>query len=371
MQNAVLVTNDGTCFFGQSFGAHTKIFGELCFTTAMTGYQESITDPSYIGQILVFAYPHIGNTGINEEDIESSGCSVEGIVTGAQVTSPSNYRSIDELGNYLKKSDRPGITGIDTRALVEKIRSRQCVSGCIVSFGSEEPDTDKIIQEVEEWRMTTYAEIYKNLRASEERTRHMLSLTNAKSDGPRVAFVDLGTKYNIMRLLQAAGFCLQVVTADTDPASLKDTKFDAVVLSNAPGDPREVLKFSQDLLKYLMSLNLPTLGICMGHQLIALMRKDLGLDVEKMDQGHRGINHPVLDKATKRVEITSQNHGYNVLLASGARDAFVSHVSLFDQSIAGLRFESERVMSVQFHPESSPGTHDSRRIFEEFMEWCV
>ncbi|MCR9141677.1 MAG: glutamine-hydrolyzing carbamoyl-phosphate synthase small subunit [bacterium] len=352
---AVLVLENGTVFSGTSFGYEGDSFGEVCFNTSMSGYQEILTDPSYRRQIVTMTYPMIGNYGVNEEENESSGIQAAGFVVKEYVPNPSNFVSQKSLGDFLKDYEVPGLQGIDTRKLVLMLRNEGSQRGGI--FVGRPYDADMLAQVKAQPSM-------KGLDlASEVTTKAPYQFGDAADKKYRVAVLDFGVKTNILRLLNSNGFDVQVFPARTPFAELKAGGFDCYFLSNGPGDP-EPLDYAVDTAKSLMDEGKPMFGICLGHQIIGLAS---GRESFKLKFGHRGGNQPVKNFKTGRVEITSQNHGFAVAgERSGKVD--VTHINLNDETIEGFRDSDRPIMCVQYHPEAAPGPHDAAYLFKDFYE---
>lgn len=354
---AYLALEDGTVFEGISVGANGTVIGEIVFNTSMTGYQEALTDPSYYGQIVAMTYPLIGNYGVNEEDIESEKIQVSGFIMREMCKRPSNWRMTGTLGEYLTANNVVAIEGIDTRELTKIIREKGAMNGIITTDGGFE--FEKYKDMIKDYKIKNAV---KSVTCKEPYT---VKTQNAKW---RVALLDLGTKYNIIRKLNKFGWDVTVFPAFSDPDLLSG--FDGVMLSNGPGDPKEC-KEIVDNIKKLQSKGVPIFGICLGHQLTALAN---GLNTIKMKYGHRGSNHPVTHKEKNRTYITSQNHGYMVE-ADGIdeRKAEITHFNLNDNTVEGIRYKGIPVFTVQFHPEASQGPHDTGYLFNDFirlMEVC-
>ena len=351
--SAILLLADGRIFEGKSFGYQGETTGEVCFNTGMTGYQEILTDPSYCKQIVTMTSPHIGNYGINEEDIESENIQVAGFVIKEETMTPSNWRSTQSLGEYLKKNKIVGIKEIDTRSLTRHIRDKGAMNGIISS-------NDLNIQTLE-----------KKLKKSPDMNGLDLAkdvTTQKKYKWPgkgqyKVAVIDFGIKKNILRLLSDAGCELTVFPASIKAEDIFSFEPDGVFLSNGPGDPLAVT-YGIETVKKLLG-KVPLFGICLGHQILALA---LGASTFKLKFGHRGINHPVRNNEKNTVEITSQNHGFAVDLDSLPPNVISTHINLNDNTSGGIRCTDIPAFSVQYHPESSPGPHDSRYLFNQFIE---
>jgi carbamoyl-phosphate synthase small subunit len=368
-----LVLADGTVIAGAGLGAVGSAVGEVCFNTAMTGYQEILTDPSYAGQIVTFTFPHIGNVGANVEDTETSNLAarsgVRGCVMRADVTDPSNYRSAEHFDTWLKSRGIIAISGVDTRALTALIREKGMPNGVIAHDPSGKFDLPKLKAEAKAWPGLLDLDLVPDVTTGQTRTwdetrwafgEGYKALANPEF---HVVAIDYGLKRNILRCLASAGCKVTVVPATTKAADILARKPDGVFLSNGPGDPAATGVYAVPEIKELVASGLPVFGICLGHQMLALA---LGAKTQKMHQGHHGANHPVKDLTTGKVEITSMNHGFSV--DSGTFPATVeeTHISLFDKSNAGLRLKGKPVFSVQYHPEASPGPQDSHYLFERF-----
>lgn len=366
---AVLVLEDGTQFTGFGIGAHTTNVGEVCFNTSMTGYQEIMTDPSYAGQIITFTFPHIGNVGTNNKDLESIKPAALGIIVRQPVTKPANWRADSSLDDWLMTHNLPGISGIDTRRLTRRIRELGAPRGALCHAPDGNIDTGGLREMAKSWSGLTNMDLAKSVTSPhtiswDEGTWHYQSsahkVTSAKYN---VVAMDFGCKRNILRCLQDAGCAVTVVPADASADTVLALQPDGIFLSNGPGDPAATASYAGAEIAKLIATNTPVFGICIGHQLMALA---LGAKTHKMALGHRGANHPVRDLHTGKIEITSQNHGFAVDPDSLPDDVEVTHISLFDQSIEGLRHKTKPAFCVQYHPESSPGPHDSRYLFQRF-----
>jgi carbamoyl-phosphate synthase small subunit len=371
---ALLILDDGTRLEGHGIGAVGHAAGEVCFNTAMTGYQEILTDPSYAGQIITFTFPHIGNVGTNEEDIETvnmaSLSGVRGCILRADITNPSNYRAAERLDAWLKKRNIIGIAGIDTRALTARIREKGMPNGVV----AHQPDgyfhEPSMVAELKNFpglegldlaKEVTTAQTYKWDQTPWEWPNGYGSLEDSQF---HIVAVDYGAKRNILRQLAAQGARVTVVPATATAKDILAHNPDGVFLSNGPGDPAATGKYAVPTIKALMETGKPMFGICLGHQLLGLA---LGGKTLKMHQGHHGANHPVKDLTTGKVEITSMNHGFAVETASLPSGVAETHVSLFDGSNAGLSVEGKPIFSVQYHPEASPGPRDSHYLFTRFL----
>ena len=367
--NAVLVLADGTILQGQGVGAVGTAVGEVCFNTSITGYQEILTDPSYAGQIITFTFPHIGNVGANEEDIESVKPVAQGLVLRADITSPSNFRSGNHLNRWLKIHGIIGIAGIDARALTIRIRKRGAPNGVISHDPKGDFDLSELLAKAVGWDGLEGMDLAKTVTCAETyewaETRWELHGGYRKLQGAKhhVVAIDYGAKRNILRCLASVGCSVTVVPAYTSAKEILDHNPDGIFLSNGPGDPAATGVYAVPVLRELLKTGLPMFGICLGHQILAL---SLGARTKKMYQGHRGANHPVKHMDTGRVEITSQNHGFMVLGDSLPQGVTASHLSLFDQTLEGIAVEGKPIFSVQYHPEASPGPQDSYYLFKRF-----
>ena len=351
--SAILLLADGRIFEGKSFGYQGETTGEVCFNTGMTGYQEILTDPSYCKQIVTMTSPHIGNYGINEEDIESENIQVAGFVIKEETITPSNWRSTQSLGEYLKKNKIVGIKEIDTRSLTRHIRDKGAMNGIISS-------NDLDIQSLEK-KLKKFPDM-NGLDLAKDVTTQKKYKWPGKGDY-KVAVIDFGIKKNILRLLSDAGCELTVFPASIKAEDILSFEPDGVFLSNGPGDPLAVT-YGIETVKKLLG-KVPLFGICLGHQILALA---LGASTFKLKFGHRGINHPVRNNEKNTVEITSQNHGFAVDLDSLPPNVISTHINLNDNTSGGIRCTDVPAFSVQYHPESSPGPHDSRYLFNQFIE---
>jgi carbamoyl-phosphate synthase small subunit len=364
-----LVLADGTVFEGYAFGASHEGIGEVCFNTAMTGYQEILTDPSYAGQIVCFTFPHIGIVGTNGEDIESLTPVVRGLIVRADAEHPSNYRALATLDGWLKAHGIPALAGIDTRALTNRIRETGMPHGAIVSAKGGKVDIAAGLTAAKSFPGLVGLDLAKEVSTRQTYSwREMPWAWNAgygelpKPDW-RVTAIDFGVKRNMLRLLAGLGADITVVPGNSSFDDVMRHKPDGVLLSNGPGDPAATGEYAIPTIKALVDSNVPVFGICLGHQMLGLA---LGGQTRKMAQGHHGANHPVKDLETGKVEIVSMNHGFTVdkdTLPKGVKE---THVSLFDGTNCGLRVEGRKVFSVQYHPEASPGPMDSHYLFERF-----
>jgi carbamoyl-phosphate synthase small subunit len=372
---ALLVLADGTVLEGEGFGAMGHAVGEVCFNTAMTGYQEILTDPSYAGQIITFTFPHIGNVGTNEEDIETVNLAAtpgaRGIVLHGRITAPSNYRATRHLDQWLKSRGIIGLSGIDTRALTVLIREKGMPNAVIAHEPSGKFDLAALKKEASEWPglvgMDLVPMVTSAQRFSWDETPWLWSSGYARQTEAKfhVVAIDYGIKRNILRQLAGAGCRVTVVPAKTLAEDILALKPDGVFLSNGPGDPAATGEYAVPVIRKLIDSGVPTFGICLGHQMLGIA---VGGKTVKMHQGHHGANHPVKDLITGKVEITSMNHGFAVDSKSLPQNAEQTHVSLFDGSNCGIALKDKPVFSVQYHPEASPGPRDSHYLFQRFVE---
>jgi carbamoyl-phosphate synthase small subunit len=366
---AVLVLEDGTVFSGRGLGAFGQAVGEVCFNTSMTGYQEILTDPSYAGQIITFTFPHIGNVGTNNVDIESLSPACRGLVLREDISLPSNWRASGSLNEWLKKKNLTAIAGVDTRRLVRRIRDLGAPKGCLAFNADGNYDMTQLQRDTALWPgldgldLTGEVSCAQPYNWTETRWSGGHGYGEVQGADRHIVCVDYGVKRNILRCLAELGCRITVVPARTSAASILALRPDGIVLSNGPGDPAATGIFAVPVIRDLLASGLPIFGICLGHQLLALT---LGARTAKLALGHRGGNHPVQDHTTGRVEITSQNHGFAVLRESLPLGVEETHTSLFDGSIEGLRLRDRPVFSVQFHPEASPGPQDSHLLYQRF-----
>ena len=371
---ARLVLDDGTVIAGMGLGATGSAVGEVCFNTAMTGYQEMLTDPSYAGQIITFTFPHIGNIGTNAEDTETSNLAarsgVRGCVLRAGITDPSNYRAAAHFDAWLKSRGIIAIAGVDTRALTARIRDKGMPNAVIAHEPSGRFDLDKLRAEAKAWPGLLGLDLVPDVTSGQsyawDETRWVWGKGYGRNETPEfhVVAIDYGLKRNILRCLASAGCKVTVVPARTKAEDILERKPDGVFLSNGPGDPAATGAYAVPEIKKLIDSGLPLFGICLGHQMLGLA---LGAKTRKMHQGHHGANHPVKDFTTDKVEITSMNHGFTVDRETLPKGVVETHVSLFDGTNCGLELEGRPVFSVQYHPEASPGPQDSHYMFTRFV----
>lgn len=366
-----LVLDDGTTFFGRGLGHVGSAVGEVCFVTAMTGYQETLTDPSFAGQIVTFTFPHIGIVGANPEDMETTTPAARGAVLRMSPTEPSNFRAAEKLDAWLKRTGLVAIAGLDTRRLTRRIRDLGAATGVVLHAPDGALGVEAAKAEAAAWPGLEGMDLAKEVTCAApylwDETPWALGHGHGKQIAPtkKIVAIDYGAKHNILRHLAGRGGAVEVVPATLPAADILARKPDGVFLSNGPGDPAATGAYATPILQELVRSGVPIFGICLGHQLLA---QALGAKTSKMAIGHRGANQPVKDLATDRVEITSQNHGFAVERESLPDGVVESHVSLFDGSNEGLRVEGRPIFSVQYHPEASPGPHDSSYLFDRFIE---
>jgi len=370
---AALVLADGTVLWGRGFGAHKSgaAVGEVCFSTGMTGYQETLTDPSFAGQIITFTFPHIGNVGTNADDLEAASVAARGVVVNRDLTAPSNWRSTQPLDGWLRSRGVPGIAGVDTRALTLRIRDLGAPTGVLAFPTDGRFDLAALTAQAASWPGLEGMDLAKAVSCTQtftwDETLWAWPHGTGRQTAPRhhVVAVDYGAKRNIFRSLASAGCRLTVVPATATADDILGHKPDGVFLSNGPGDPAATATYAVPAIRGVLDAGLPLFGICLGHQLLALA---LGGTTAKMPRGHRGANQPVREIATGRVEITSQNHGFAVDTASLPSGVRPTHESLFDGSNEGLACDHRPVFSVQYHPEASPGPSDAHHLFGRFTD---
>lgn len=369
--SAVVVFADGTTIYGRGIGAETTAVGEICFNTSMTGYQEILTDPSYAGEIITFTFPHIGNVGTNNEDIEHLTPYARGAIIREDISTEASWRASQHFNDWLKSHNLAGICGVDTRALTRHIRDSGAPNAVICHKADGNFDIDALHKQASDWSGLEGLDLAKEVSCTQTYTWDEAGwdINNgyAKLDKPlrHVVAMDFGAKRNILRCLASTGCKVTVVPANTSAEDIMKHKPDGVFLSNGPGDPAATGVYAVPTIQALLEKNIPIFGICLGHQMLALA---LGGKTKKMHQGHRGANHPVQDLQTKKVEITSQNHGFAVLPESLPQDVEVTHISLFDKTNEGIRHKTKPAFSVQYHPEASPGPQDSHYLFDRFVD---
>ena len=371
IHTGILVLENKTIYKGIGIGYQGTATGEVCFNTSLTGYQEIISDPSYAGQIINFTFPHIGNVGTNKEDHESDKIWTKGIILNSEITSPSNYRALANLDTWLKKNKIVGITGLDTRSLTNFIRDKGAPKGTISFSKNGKFNIRKLINLTIKWNGL------KNLDLAEKVTTNKNYIWSGlktwkkgkgfvknKTKSLNVVAIDYGIKKNILRYFSDFNCKVTIVSCKTNAKEILKLKPQGVFLSNGPGDPAATGKYAIGTIKELIKKEMPIFGICLGHQILALT---LGAKTKKMKLGHRGANHPVKNLIKNNVEITSQNHGFEIIKESLPKNIEVTHKSLFDNCVEGIRLKNKPVFSVQYHPESNPGPQDSVYLFQEFI----
>ena len=367
----ILVLEDGSFFKAYGFGYESTTTGEVCFNTSITGYQEIISDPSYAGQIINFTFPHIGNVGTNNEDHESNKIWTRGIILNSDISNPSNYRATKHFDHWLKKNKIVGITGLDTRKLTNFIRDNGAPKGTIAFSKKGKFNINKLKNLSKKWgglknldlaeKVTTT----KNYKWSGLKTwRKETKFLKNKISSFKIVAIDYGIKKNILRYFSDFKCEVNVVSCKTSAEKILEMNPDGIFLSNGPGDPAATGRYAVKTIKKLLEKEIPIFGICLGHQILALA---LGAKTKKMKLGHRGANHPVKNLIKDNVEITSQNHGFEIIEKSLPKNIEITHKSLFDNCIEGIRVKNKPVFSVQYHPESNPGPQDSIYLFQEFI----
>jgi len=374
--NAAVVLADGSVFWGRGAGMQGVAIGEVCFNTAMTGYQESLSDPSFAGQIITFTFPHIGNVGVNFEDVETDKPAVRGCILRADITTEANWRAASGFDAWLKANELVAISGVDTRRLTRRIRDGGAPTGVIIHLDATEAedgglDTEALVTMAANWPSLEGTDLAREVTCTDSYEWHETEWDLGSGYGTQsdpkhhVVAVDFGAKKNILRCLASAGCRVTVVPCHTTGAEILALNPDGVFLSNGPGDPAATGEYAVPMIQKIMASGTPLFGICLGHQILALA---LGAKTHKMHLGHRGANHPVKDLETGKVEITSQNHGFVVEADTLPAGVTQTHTSLFDGSLEGLRVDNKPIFSVQHHPEASPGPMDSHYLFDQFVE---
>ena len=368
---AVLVLENGKIFKGFGLGYEGSATGEVCFNTSITGYQEIISDPSYADQIINFTFPHVGNVGTNKEDHESDKIWTKGVIFNTEITEPSNYRSLRHLDLWLKKNQIVGITGIDTRSLTNFIRDKGAPKGTVYFLKSGKFDVKRILKTTKNWSGLKNLDLAKKVTTNKSYIWQDLKtwkkgegFLKNKKKSLHVVAIDYGVKKNILRYFSNFNCKVTIVSCKTSDEDILKLKPNGIFLSNGPGDPAATGVYAIPIIKKLIKTSIPVFGICLGHQLLGLA---LGAKTKKMNLGHRGANHPVKNLIKGNVEITSQNHGFEIVKKSLPRNIQVTHQSLFDNSIEGIRLKSKPIFSVQYHPESNPGPQDSVYLFQDFI----
>ncbi|MAO92076.1 MAG: carbamoyl phosphate synthase small subunit [Rhodospirillales bacterium] len=368
---AVLVLADGTVLWGRGAGAEVTRVGEVCFNTAMTGYQEIMTDPSYAGQMVTFTFPHIGNVGANLEDLETTTPSACGCILRADITEPSNFRAVSHLDGWLKAQGLPALTGVDTRQLSRRIRNAGAPNAVLSHRADGQFDLHALWEQARDWPGLEGMDLAKDVSCTQayDWSQSDWSLKDGygtlKDPKYKVVAIDFGIKRNILRRLATLGCEITVLPATATADEVLAHKPDGIFLSNGPGDPAATGTYAVPMIQGILKTDTPVFGICLGHQMLALA---LGAKTAKMHLGHHGANHPIKDLTTNKVEITSQNHGFVVDKDSLPDGVEGTHFSLFDGSLAGLQVTGRPVFSVQYHPEASPGPQDSHYLFNRFVD---
>ncbi len=369
--SGVLVLENKTIFKGIGIGYQGIATGEVCFNTSLTGYQEIISDPSYAGQIINFTFPHIGNVGTNNEDHESDKIWTKGVIFNSEITSPSNYRSLRNLDIWLKKNKIVGITGLDTRSLTNFIRDEGAPKGTISNNNKGIFNLKKLTNSSIKWPGLNGLDLAKIVTTKKKYTwkgfktwKKERGFEKNKKKKYKIIAIDYGIKKNILRYFSNFNCQVIVVPCNLESEDIIKLKPDGVFLSNGPGDPAATGKYAINIIQKLIKTNIPIFGICLGHQLLALALK---AKTKKMKLGHRGANHPVKNLVNSKVEITSQNHGFEVVKESLPKNVEMTHKSLFDNSVEGIKLKNKPVFSVQYHPESNPGPQDSHYLFNQFI----
>ena len=367
----ILVLDNKTVFRGIGIGYQGTATGEVCFNTSLTGYQEIISDPSYAGQIINFTFPHIGNVGTNEEDHESDNIWARGVIFNSEITNPSNYRSLKNLDTWLKKNKIVGITGLDTRNLTNFIRDKGAPKGTISNNKNGKFNLKKLLNLSIKWPGLNKLDLAKTVTTKKKYVWQGYK-TWKKGKGFeknnkkifKIIAIDYGIKKNILRYFSDFNCKVTVVPCTLSASEISNMRPDGIFLSNGPGDPAATGKYAIKIIQKLIKENIPIFGICLGHQILALA---LNAKTKKMKLGHRGANHPVKNLLNQKVEITSQNHGFEILKESLPKNVEITHKSLFDNCIEGIKLKNKPVFSVQYHPESSPGPQDSVYLFKQFI----
>ena len=371
IHTGILVLENKKIFKGIGIGYQGSATGEVCFNTSLTGYQEIISDPSYAGQIINFTFPHIGNVGTNKEDHESDKIWTKGVIFNSEITEPSNYRSFLHLDSWLKKNKIVGITGLDTRSLTNIIRDKGAPKGTISFSKKGKFNISKLYNTTSKWGGLNNLDLAEEVSTKQnylwkgfKTWKKGLGYKKNKKNSFHVVAIDYGIKKNILRYFSDFDCRITVVSCKTDADKIISLNPNGVFLSNGPGDPAATGKYAIQIIKKLIKKNLPIFGICLGHQILGLA---LGAKTKKMKLGHRGANHPVKNLIDGKVEITSQNHGFEIVQRDLPKNIEITHKSLFDNSIEGIRLKNKPVFSVQYHPEANPGPQDSVYLFKKFI----
>jgi len=368
---AILILENRTIFKGFGLGYEGAATGEVCFNTSITGYQEIISDPSYAEQIINFTFPHVGNVGTNKEDHESDKIWTKGIILNSEISSPSNYRSLKNLDLWLKKNKIIGITGLDTRGLTNFIRDKGAPKGTIAFSKTGNFDIKQLTNSTIKWNGLKNLDLAQKVSTKKNYVwagfktwKKSSGYLKNKKNLLHVVAIDYGIKKNILRYFSDFNCKITIVSCTTNAQEILKLKPNGIFLSNGPGDPAATGKYAINIIKELIKNNMPIFGICLGHQILALT---LGAKTKKMKLGHRGANHPVKNLIKNNVEITSQNHGFEIVKKNLPRNIEITHKSLFDGCIEGIRLKNKPIFSVQYHPESNPGPQDSVYLFQEFI----
>ena len=375
IQTGVLVLENKFVFKGIGIGYQGAATGEVCFNTSLTGYQEIISDPSYAEQIINFTFPHIGNVGTNKEDHESDKIWTKGVIFNSEITNPSNYRSLKNLDGWLKKHKIVGITGLDTRGLTNFIRDKGAPKGTICNNKKGNFNIKKLINNSVKWPGLNGLDLAQTVTTKKKYIwqgfktwKKEKGFEKNKKITHKIIAIDYGIKKNILRYFSNFNCKVFVVPCNLQAKEIIKLNPDGIFLSNGPGDPAATGKYAIDIIKKLLKTNIPIFGICLGHQLLALALK---AKTKKMKLGHRGANHPVKNLINNKVEITSQNHGFEIIKESLPKNVEVTHKSLFDSCIEGIKLKNRPVFSVQYHPESNPGPQDSHYLFKQFINEVI
>ena len=367
--SAALIFDDGEILWGHGFGALKAVVAELCFNTSQTGYQETLTDPSYAKQIITFTFPHIGITGTNSEDLESDKIFADGCIINQPIGNYSNWRAEKKLDVFLNHQNTPGISGIDTRYLTRKLSKNGSEKVALINFGDNEYDLQNLQKNLAEWGGLENLDLTSVVSTKKQFIwdKGLWKKPNKQNSYKNFPIVclDFGIKHNILRNLNDLNFATTILPSTSSIKEILNHKPKGIFLSNGPGDPDATIKVILPTIKELIHLKIPIFGICLGHQIISLA---LGAKTKKMFQGHRGANQPVKNLINQTVEITSQNHGFEVERSSLPNQVIETHISLFDGSNEGIKHKSLPIFSVQYHPEASPGPHDSSYLFKEFYK---
>ena len=365
---AALVLENGDIFYGKGLGYKGTTMGELCFNTSMTGYQEAISDPSYASQILLFTFPHIGITGVNKIDIESDTVYLKGVVFRSVSQDFSNWRAKNNIDAWLKEKKVIGISNINTRDLTIKIRNGGAIKAALINGVTKKLNVKKLISQLNNWEGIENTDLTRIVTCKKPYTISNKKSSSKKNKPINIVAIDYGCKKNIFKLFNDNGFKITVVPCNSSFDEIIKYEPDGIFLSNGPGDPLATSKYSKAIIKRFIDINLPIFGICLGHQLLGIA---LGAKTKKMHHGHHGVNQPVKNVSANSIEITSQNHGFMIDEKSLPNFLKITHTSLFDGVIQGIEHIKLPFFSVQYHPESSPGPHDSRYLFKKFKNLII